>query len=274
VRIPSDESPAWADGHRVRPEQLAIPASDPAFQFGLGLFETLALRGGALLDFELHLARLGAACRRLDVPVPHDDLLRRVALEAATGQSAACGWLKIICTRGGRWFVFSGEMDPAEEGRVISAVTLPWRRNPDDPLTGLKTLNYAGSALGLEQARRREADEGIWLNTRGHLAEGCTSNLFVVDGRKLFTPSVRDGILPGVVRGLVLPAARVLGFLVHEGKLRPPRLGRAREAFLTSSLCGVRPLVRVDGRALGGGVPGAATRRIAAEVDKLRERTS
>ena len=72
-------------------------------------------------------------------------------------------------------------------------------------------MNYAANLLCLAAARERGADEGIWLNTRGHLAEGCTTNLFVVQGRKVFTPSERDGILPGVTRELVLRAARRRG---------------------------------------------------------------
>ncbi len=60
------------------------------------------------------------------------------------------------------------------------------------------------------------------MNTRGHLAEGCRSNLFVIKGHTVFTPGVRDGILPGVVRGLALTASRALGFAVHETRVLAP----------------------------------------------------
>ena len=119
-------------------------------------------------------------------------------------------------------------------------------------------------------ARERGADEGIWLNTRGHLAEGCSSNLFVVQGRKLFTPREGEGILPGVLRAIVLRASRGLGIATHEGKVRLHRLQHAREAFLTSSLQGVRPLVQFQGRPVGPGRPGPITLRIAAEVVRIR----
>jgi branched-subunit amino acid aminotransferase/4-amino-4-deoxychorismate lyase len=201
---------------------------------------------------------------------PPAGTLRACALEAAGDGAPACGWVKIVLTGGGRSFVFRGAMDRDEEGSSASAVLLPWRRNADDPLAGLKTLNYAGNLIGLDLARRRGADEGLWVNTRGHLAEGCTSNLFVVHAGKLFTPGLREGILPGVVRGLAITAARRLGCPVHEGRLRLPRLARASEAFLTSSLRGVRPLVRFQGRPVGSGRPGAWTRRIAAEVARAR----
>ncbi len=161
-------------------------------------------------------------------------------------------------------------MDPSEEGRSVRAVLLPWRRCPSDVLSGLKSLSYASNVLGLEEAQRRGAEEGIWLNTRGHLAEGCSANLFVVKRRAVFTPGAREGILPGIVRGLAIEAARALGYLLHEGKVRLPRLLGADEAFLTSSTRGVRPVVEFEGRPVGRGRPGPVTAAIAAEVRRRR----
>jgi branched-chain amino acid aminotransferase len=150
-------------------------------------------------------------------------------------------------------------------------VLLPWRRNPHEPIAGLKTHNYANSILGLEEARRRGADEGIWLNVRGHLAEACTSNIFVIRHRTLFTPSAADGILPGITRDKALRAARELNLRVHAGKIRLEKLARADEVFLTSSLRGVRPVAELDGRPVGRApAPGPVTRAISARVAALR----
>jgi branched-subunit amino acid aminotransferase/4-amino-4-deoxychorismate lyase len=260
------------DGRRVAVAEALVPISEPTVQAGLGLFETLAIREGNPLELDAHLDRLLDGAKRLGLPAPPREALRANALEAAADGAPACGWLKILVTGAGRSFLFRGAMDPSEEGSHATAVLLPWRRNPNDPLAGLKTTNYAGNLMGLELARQRGAGEGLWLNTRGHLAEGCTSNLFVLQGRKVFTAAVRDGILPGVVRGLAMAAARRLGLSVHEGKLRLPRLARASEAFLTSSLRGLRPLVGFQGRPVGTGRPGPWTGRIAAEVAQVRRK--
>ena len=162
-------------------------------------------------------------------------------------------------------------MDPEEEGRPAAVVLLPWRKNPKEAIAGVKTLNYANQILGLEAARRHDADEGLWLNTRGHLAEGCTSNLFVIRHRRLYTPAANDGILPGIVRSLALRAASSLGMPAHEGKVRLGRLREADEAFLTSSLRGVRPIATFEGRPVGrGAVPGPITRKLAEAIRELR----
>ncbi len=269
---PDAAAGCWLDGRRIGPDEATLPLDDPAVQRGLGLFETIAIRDGALLDLEEHLDRLYNGLERLAIATAPRERLRATALTALEG-AASCGWLKIIVTGAGRDIVFRGAMDPADEGREVSAVLLPWRRNPSSPLAGLKTLSYAANLLGLAHARGRGADEGLWLNTRGHLAEGCSSNLFVIRGGSLFTPAERDGILPGVLRGLVLSAARKLGRPVHEGKLRLPRLLTAHEAFLTSSLRGLMPLTSYEGRPLAGGRCGPLTRRLAALVAGARQAT-
>ena len=270
MRTPEATDPCWVGGRRRTAGEALLSLAHPAVQAGLGLFETLALRRGRALELDPHLERLLAGVARLGIAAPSRGDLYDTVVEAAGGDAPPLGWLKIVVVDG-KSFVFRGAIDPEQVGGSVSAVLLPWRRNEKGPLTGLKTLNYAGNVVGLEHARGQGADEGLWLNSRGHLAEGCASNLFVVRGSSLFTPSERDGILPGVVRGLVLEAARRLGRPIHEGRLRLPRLERASEAFLTSSVRGVRPLVRFEGRAVGSGEPGALSRRIAAEVERLRD---
>jgi branched-chain amino acid aminotransferase len=270
VRLPDPQARGWVDDRLAPLKTASIGIDDPAFHNGLGLFETIAVRDRDPLDLEQHLERFSAGAEVLGIRLPAAAVMRQAVSETVAEHSAARSWLKLVATRGGRFVVFSGDLDPAEIGSPASAILLPWRKNPASPLAGLKTLNYAENALGVEEAQRRGADEGLWLNTKGHLTEGCSSNLFVVEPGKLFTAAVRDGILPGVVRGLTLAAAKALGFSVHEGKLRLKRLESAREAFLTSSLRGIRPLVTYNGRQVGGGAPGAATRALAEEVDRMR----
>jgi len=249
---------------------VRLEIDDPTVLAGLGLFETLAVHNGRPLELELHLARLRGGANRLRMACPGTGSLREMLL-GATGELAfEGGWLKLILTARGRFICFGGPLERAHENPEASAVLLPWRRNHRDPLTGLKTLNYAPNLLGMAAARERGADEGIWLNTRGHLAEGCSTNLFVVHGRKLYTPGEGEGILPGIVRALVLRASRKLGIPTHEGKLRLRRMQQAREAFLTSSLQGVRPLVRFQGRPVGPGRPGPITLRIDSELRRMR----
>lgn len=264
------EGTVLLDGRPVPAAEAAFPIADFGVQSGVGVFESVAVRDGRPVEAGEHVARLATSAQRLAVPLPAADVLLGEIATVAAAVDGGFGWVKVIGTRSGRRAVFGGPLDPAEEGRAVTAIVLPWRRAHDDFLAGVKTLNYAAFVLGIEEARRRGADEGLWRNERGHLAEGCSSNLFVVKGRAAFTPALSDGILPGVTRHTAVEALRAMGLNIHEGKVRLERLRRADEAFLTSSLRAVRPLVAVDGHAIGRGVPGPVTIEVARRVLEVR----
>ena len=253
-------------GTLVASDALLLPWSDPAAQWGLGVFETVAVRDATLRHLGEHLRRLSTAAQRLGVPLPAVTELTRGARLVAEGAAGGRGWLKILVSRSGQWAVFAGPIDPTDEGRAVSAVVLPWRRHRLDPTAGVKSMAYAGSILGLEEARRRGADEGLWLNERGHVIEACTGNVFVVRGRAVVTPALRDGARDGVTRSRAIETLREFGLSVRQSKVRIATLRSADEVFLTSSLRGVRPVVRIDGRDVRGGDPGRISRRLAEQL--------
>ena len=269
MRVPGKGSVVWINGQVLPRSEATLPLSDPAVQAGLGIFETMGVRQGLVLDLPAHLARLRTAAAVMTVDLPADQDLAG-ALVPVVASLPEVSWVKIIASRSGLLAVFGAGMDPSEEGRPSSAILLNWRRSHLGPIAGIKTLNYAPFILGTEQAIAEGADEGIWLNTRGHVGEGCSSNLVVVQKGKLFTASIGDGVLPGIVRDLALRAARELGLAVHEGKVRLARLEHADEAFLTSSLRAVRPLIRFRNRPVGSGRTGPITARIARKVAAMR----
>lgn len=254
---------AMRDGAVVDAGALILAWSDPVAQWGLGVFETLAVRDAAPRDVDAHIVRLAASAARFGVTIPSAAQLSEAALTVAAGVAGGYGWLRLNVSRSGRWVVYGGSSERSEEGRPASAIVLPWRRHRLDPLVGVKSLAYAASIVGLEEARRRGADEGLWLNERGHVTDACTANVFVVRGRAAVTPSLADGARDGVMRARALEALRALGLSVHQSKVRIATLTGADEIFLTSSLRGVRPVVRVDGRNVRAGKPGAVARRVA-----------
>jgi branched-subunit amino acid aminotransferase/4-amino-4-deoxychorismate lyase len=250
-------------GEVVASDALLLPWSDPVAQWGLGVFETIAVRGGAPQRVDDHLQRLSAAALRLGVPVPPAPGLTRAVVLVAKDASSESGWLKVLVSRSGQWAVFGGPFDPSTFGREVSVVVLSGRRHRLDPTSGIKSMSYAASILGLEEARRRGADEGLWLNERGHVFQACAGNVFIVRGRAVVTPSLQDGARDGVVRALAIEALRGFGLSVRQSKVRLAALRSADEVFLTSSLCGVRPVVRIDARDVRGGRPGPISRRLA-----------
>jgi branched-chain amino acid aminotransferase len=147
-------------------------------------------------------------------------------------------------------------------------VLSPDRRDPRGPLVGIKTISYAGERLLLARARAAGADECLRRNLEGRVCEGTRSNVFLIEGDRLVTPPLTEGLLPGVTRWFLLTIARDAGLTPREEEVPVPRLLAADEAFLTSTLRGVVPLVAVDGRALGAGVPGPRAVRLALMLER------
>jgi branched-chain amino acid aminotransferase len=97
----------------------------------------------------------------------------------------------------------------------------------------------------LNEGRRAKAPEVILLNSRGFVAEGSTSNVFIIKNQTLITPSLDSGILEGITRRLVLHLGRQLGLRCQERWVRPSELYAADELFFTGTVREITPVRRL-----------------------------
>jgi branched-subunit amino acid aminotransferase/4-amino-4-deoxychorismate lyase len=146
--------------------------------------------------------------------------------------------------------------------RGLSALVASIRRNETSPLSRVKSLNYLENLLARQQARHAGADEALFLNTRGLIADGSATTIFFFLRDELVTPRVEDGALPGITREAVLELACAAGIPIQEASLTLDDLGGAQEAFLANAVGGVMPLVSVEGTSHRDGRPGAITHRL------------
>ncbi|HEX5107638.1 MAG TPA: aminotransferase class IV [Vicinamibacterales bacterium] len=276
----------WVNGERYAADGMHVSARDRGFTLADGLFETMRVRHGRVFRLDDHLTRLDRGLQVLQIPPVsqvRDWVLRAVA--SAPGIDAG---LRLTVTRGvGRGgvaptpgapptaVVAIGAM-PAFPASLyeagLSAHVASGRRNERSITSGLKTLAYVDAVAALLEAQRAGADEAIFLDTEAHCSEATASNLFVWTGRTLLTPPVSCGALPGITRAAVLELAAGLGLDVAERSFALDQLLAAQEVFLTSSLRGLAPLVRIGDRPIGAGTPGSVTTRIRAAYDALVER--
>jgi branched-chain amino acid aminotransferase len=136
---------------------------------------------------------------------------------------------------------------------IIATVT---RRNEGSPLSRIKSLNYLDNILARIEAEQAGVDDALLRNNRDMIVESTVSNLFAVIDDLLVTPPIADGALPGVIRERVCSLNAV-----EERSLTVDALSEASEVFLTNSLA-VRPVVAINGRAVGDGLLGPVTRRL------------
>ncbi|HKG90643.1 MAG TPA: aminotransferase class IV, partial [Gemmatimonadaceae bacterium] len=154
----------------------------------------------------------------------------------------------------------------------LTACVPTGRRNERAMTAGLKTLAYTDSVLALAEARAAGSDEALLLDTEGHLSEASASNVFLCAGGRLETPPCSCGALPGITRAAVFDCAAALGVACVEREITFAELCAADEAFLTSSLREIAPLVKVDDRTIGDGTPGPLTRRVMAAYREMVRR--
>jgi branched-subunit amino acid aminotransferase/4-amino-4-deoxychorismate lyase len=112
------------------------------------------------------------------------------------------------------------------------------------------------------QAISRGVNEGILLNAQRYVAEASASNIFLIDDGTIATPSVNDGILPGITRQVILEIATSMGIKVVERRIAFDELFTCQECFLTNTLIEVMPLVEIDRRQIGSGKPGSLTAKL------------
>jgi branched-chain amino acid aminotransferase len=253
---------------------------DNGFTFGDSVYEVMRTYGGRPFEPGRHFRRLRASAARLGfaIPLRDDALLARtdeILAQAANSES----YIRIIVSRGlgDCSYALENVLGPTvvlvckplppypewhyERGVRTAAVGV--RRNHPRALDpAIKSSNLLNNILAVREARARAAEEPILLNLEGFLAEGASTNVFLVSGGTVKTAPLAAGILAGITREVVLELLGGMGVPLREELLHLDDLLGADEAFLTSTTREVVPVSSVDERRIGSGAPGPLTRRL------------
>jgi branched-chain amino acid aminotransferase len=280
----------WVDGVLAPAHGEHLSAFDRGFLLGDAVFETLRARAGRATEMTQHLARLRTSAEGLGIALPASAeadvasgiarLLKAEDLDGPDGDAA----IRVTVSRGpfyGRGLLPPADAEPRPTvvvqawpvtpppaghlERGIRLITSAVRRDPSSPLAALKTTSRADYVYARLEAKRAGADDALFLTVDGHLSEATTANLFLVRGTRLATPSLASGILPGTTRDWILAWGSRVGLQPVEERLLPADLAAADEAFLSSSVAGILPVTRHDGRPIGSGLPGPWTARARAD---------
>jgi branched-chain amino acid aminotransferase len=278
----------YRDGKFVSEEEAAVSPFDRGFLYGDGLFETLRCYDGKLFRLDRHIARLRVGLERLGISLTVDEAdFAAVLRELMKRNDVANGIARIVVTRGVGEFGLLGKQ--AQQPVVLAAC---WSQPPPAPERyekgvaciishqrlsakhDLKSLNYIGQILARREADAAGADDAILLNTHGHVAEGTTSNVFLVSGRELITPSLEAEILVGITRAAVIELAHAEKLPVVERVVHQNDVFHADEVFLTSSVAEVVPVARIGSHWVHLGRPGPVTREMMRAYQALVRRES
>lgn len=251
----------------------------------LSVFETLRVYRGRVFCCERHVARLAESCRALNRPLPLPQRgLTRWLEQGARESGFPDASLRVSVhwdgADGGRLLLFARPFTahPREwyEKGIVMTSAVSRRPSLKAQDAQIKSSQYVSGVLamldrtGTDRREAAGAHELLFLGPGGTVAEGTVSNLFIVKGKSLLTPSVGSGILKGVTRSVVVELAAKRGWPVTETELTRHEFYSADECFLTNTSSEILPVVKLDGRLIGDGKPGPRTRALAGDFKKLR----
>ena len=251
----------------VDPQEPVFVAGDDALLRGRAAFETTRVYGGRPFRLGDHVKRLAASAASLALPAPDLDECARLAESAVAAAQAPDAGLRLYWT-GVTLVATVAEIPPdleqkRERGiRLVSLSLDVSLARPGWLLPGVKSTSYAVNMAAEAEAQRRGADDAVFLADGGVVLEAPISNIWWRSGETLFTPSVEVGVLAGVTRATILELAPEAGYSVSEGAFTVDELRGADEAFTSSSIREVLPVVELDHGPIGDGKPGDAARAL------------
>ena len=268
----------YVNGEYLPEERARISVFDRGFLFADGVYEVTSVLDGRLIDFDGHVGRLERSLDELDMPMPLDrDELLAIHRRLAEANGIDEGMIYLQITRGAakeRDFAYPdpatvpqtvvmfaqkkrlSDAPAAERGlKVISIPDMRWERRD------IKTVQLLYPSMGKMMAQTAGADDA-WMVEDGLVTEGTSNNAYIVTGGRIVTRHLGPEILHGITRAAVLQLAREAQMEVEERAFALDEALDADEAFITSASTFVMPVVEIDGSPVGGGTPGAVSRRL------------
>lgn len=294
----------WINDAFVEESHAHVGIDDAGLLHGAGVFTTMRARGGSVERIDAHLRRLRTSTEALFVPLKFDDATLTAAAQGLLERNELSdARMRLTITRGSttrdplHGEVFNSNVFmtaaplidyPAEfyEKGLTVVLESDSKLNPYELGAGHKTLDYFGRFAALRNATGRGAGEALWFSVHNFLQSGSISNIFIVEEHEgepmLVTPPTnadlqeeavrkscpyaRSNALPGITRAAILEAASAQGMGFQRLPIDINRLLSAQEVFLTNSIMGVMPVVRIEQSAVGDGKPGGVMRALSEQL--------
>jgi D-alanine transaminase len=258
--------------------EAAVHIEDRGFQFADGVYEVIYRHAGRLVDIDLHLARLQRSLRELSLALPVSPAaLNAILAELARRNRLDSGLFYIQVTRGSapRLHVFpppgtaatlvvtmrrAASFPSSLRDWQAAAITLPdtrWAR------CDIKSVSLLPNVLAREAARQAGAQEAIFHDAHGMVTEGAATSVFIVDATGMLrTRPLGPEILPGCTRDALLAHLAESGMAIDTRAFSLDEMRAAREIFITAATTFVKPVTKLDGAAVGNGVPGPVAEKL------------
>jgi D-alanine transaminase len=254
-----------------------VHIEDRGYQFADGVYEVVAVAGGALVDGGPHLDRLERSLRELEIDMP----MARRSLEIVMNETirrnrVRDGMVYLQVTRGvaprnhpfpaatrpalvvtAKRVSFMSDPETVKGSKAVSMRDIRWER------CDVKSIALLPNVLAKQRALSEGAYESLMVDDQGYVTEGSSTNAWIMDGEgRLVTRPTSNAILGGITRQTLIRLARENDIEVVERPFTVEEAKAAREAFISSTTNFVKPITQIDDTVIGNGEPGETSRRL------------
>ncbi len=278
-------SKIWIDGNMVDWKDAKIHVLSHVVHYGTSVFEGIRAykneNGIAIFRLKEHVQRLfdSAKVYKIEIPYSQEEVAQAIIETVRVNDLNGC-YIRPIIYRGygelgvnplncpvnvviaaWEWGSYLGEEGMANG---VDIGVSSWRKPAPDTFPTLAKCgaNYMNSQLAKIEAIENGFDEAIMLDYQGHVSEGSGENIFLVEGEKLFTPSMASSNLKGITRDSIMTLANDLGYEVVEETISRERLYFADEVFFTGTAAEVTPIRSIDRKTIGIGKRGPIAEKL------------
>jgi branched-chain amino acid aminotransferase len=277
----------FIDGKYYSERDAKISVFDHGLLYGDGVFEGIRAYNGRVFKLKEHIDRLYCSAKAilLEIPMTPAELCKATVETIRANKLRDC-YVRLVVTRGvgnlglnprsckqASVIIIAGKIQvypPELYARGMEIVTVPTVRNLHSAVNpAIKSLNYLNNILAKIEANNAGVEEAVMLNAEGFVAECTADNIFIIKQGALLTPPLSAGALYGITRGTVMELAELIGIKGTETNLTRYDLFNADECFLTGTGAEIMPVIKIDGRVIGSGKPGALSKKLIGEYHAL-----
>ena len=278
------ESPnkIWLDGQLVDKADAKISVFDHGLLYGDCIFEGIRFYNGRVFRIVEHIERLFLSARAILLKMPWTEQdVCEIVRDTIRANGLTDGYVRLVVTRGSgglglnpylcekpSMFCIAASIQLYPEEcyeKGLELITCSTRRPSHATLSPqVKSLNYLNNVMAKVECIKAGVMEGLMLNEAGTVAECTGDTVFIVKKGVIITPKISDGALDGITRSVIFDLCEKLDINIIEDTITRYDVYTSDECFLTGTAAEVIPVVKVDERVIGDGIPGEVFKELLA----------
>ncbi|HEX7458121.1 MAG TPA: aminotransferase class IV [Ginsengibacter sp.] len=234
-----------------------ISSGNRSLRYGDGLFETMKIIKGKIINKEFHFERLfnGLALLQFDLPQNFNSIFLEKKINGLVKKNkhSASARIRLMIFRGDggifdienlhpdyiiESWPLSNEVQLNENGLIVDV--FPDAKKSCDSFSNLKSNNYLPYVMAGLYAKKNKINDCVVLNSFGRVCDSAIANIFIIKKDKIFTPPLSEGCVAGVMRRWMLEKFYLKKYKILEKNISINDIENADEFFLTNSIYNLR----------------------------------